>query len=93
MLYLAIDQHSKQLTVNLRNEAGTVLLRRQVSTRGESPWQFLEDVRQRSLAEGGYVAIVEVCGFNSIAPPRAFRPRPPSGGSRSSRSRRWTGWN
>jgi transposase len=64
MLYLAIDQHSKQLTVNLRNEAGQILLRRQVSTRGEAPRQFLEDVRQRSLAEGGYVTIIEVCGFN-----------------------------
>jgi transposase len=64
MLYLAIDQHSKQLTVNLRNEAGQIVMRRQVSTRGEVPRQFLEDVRQRSLAEGGYVTIVEVCGFN-----------------------------
>ena len=32
MLYLAIDQHRKQLTVNLRNESGDVLLKRQVST-------------------------------------------------------------
>jgi hypothetical protein len=28
MLYLAIDQHRKQLTVNLRNEQGDVLLKR-----------------------------------------------------------------
>jgi hypothetical protein len=35
MLYLAIDQHRKQLTVNLRDEAGQILLRRQVSTRWE----------------------------------------------------------
>ncbi|MCH8043846.1 MAG: hypothetical protein IID44_24515 [Planctomycetes bacterium] len=34
MLYLGIDQHRKQITVNLRNE------------------------------EGGFVAILEVCGFN-----------------------------
>ena len=32
MLYLAIDQHRKQLTVNLRNEQGVVILKRQVST-------------------------------------------------------------
>ncbi len=32
MLYLAIDQHRKQVTVNLRNESGDVLLKRQVST-------------------------------------------------------------
>ena len=31
MLYLAIDQHRKQLTVNLRNESGDVILKRQVS--------------------------------------------------------------
>lgn len=32
MLYLAIDRHRKQLTVNLRNEQGDVLVKRQVST-------------------------------------------------------------
>jgi len=64
MFYLAVDQHSKQLTVNLRNEAGEILLRRQVSTRGDAPRQFLGEVQQRSAAEGGYVTIVEVCGFN-----------------------------
>ena len=31
MLYLGIDQHRSQLTVNLRSEDGTVLLQRQVS--------------------------------------------------------------
>jgi len=30
MLYLAIDRHRKQLTVNLRNEQGDVVLKRQV---------------------------------------------------------------
>lgn len=64
MLYLAIDQHSKQLTVNLRNEEGEVVLRRQVSTRGEAPREFLDEVQRRSAAHGGYVTIVEVCGFN-----------------------------
>ncbi|MGB3904515.1 MAG: hypothetical protein WBB22_06290 [Anaerolineae bacterium] len=28
MLYLGIDQHRKQLTVNLRNEEGEVVLKR-----------------------------------------------------------------
>ena len=32
MLYVGIDQHRKQLTVNVRDESGNVLLRRQVST-------------------------------------------------------------
>ena len=32
MLYLGIDQHKRQLTVNLRGEDGSVILQRQVST-------------------------------------------------------------
>ena len=63
MLYLGIDLHSKQLTISLRGEDGEVLLRRQVSTRGEEPRKFLEDVARRA-GDGGYVAIVEVCGFH-----------------------------
>lgn len=63
MLYLGIDLHSKQLTVSLRGEDGEVLLRRQVSTRGEEPRKFLEDVARRA-GDGGYVAVVEVCGFH-----------------------------
>ena len=40
MLYLAIDQHRKQLTVNLRNEHGDVMLKRQVSTEWERVRSF-----------------------------------------------------
>jgi transposase len=64
MLYLAIDQHRKQLTVNLRDEAGDVILKRQISTEWARVRKFLEELRQRSMPEGGFVAIVEVCGFN-----------------------------
>ena len=64
MLYLAIDQHRKQLTVNLRNEQGDVILKRQVSTEWKRVREFLEETRNRSLPEGGFVTIVEVCGFN-----------------------------
>jgi hypothetical protein len=64
MLYLAIDQHRKQLTVNLRNETGDVLLKRPVSTEWERVRKFLSEVRQQSESEGGFVAILEVCGFN-----------------------------
>lgn len=64
MLYLAIDQHRKQLTVNLRNEDGNVLLKRQVSTDWKAVIGFFEQLNEQSRAEGGYVAIVEVCGFN-----------------------------
>lgn len=64
MLYLGIDQHRKQLTVNLRNEAGEVILRRQVSTRWEPVRKFLAELRDQATAAGGCVAILEVCGFN-----------------------------
>ena len=64
MLYLAIDQHRKQLTVNLRNEQGDVILKRQVSTEWKRVRKFLEEVRNRSFPAEGFVAIVEVCGFN-----------------------------
>lgn len=64
MLYLAIDQHRKQLTVNLRDEQGDVLLGRQVSTEWSRVRSFLMELPQRSAQEGGWVAILEVCGFN-----------------------------
>src|SRR5437016_4175324 len=64
MLYLGIDQHRKQLTVNLRNESGDVILRRQVSTRWALVRAFFAQLAERSESEGGYVAILEVCGFN-----------------------------
>lgn len=61
MLYIGIDLHSKQLTVSLRNEAGDVVLRRQVSTRSAKVEEFLEQVYE--LDDGRYVALLEVCGF------------------------------
>jgi transposase len=65
MLYLAIDQHRKQLTVNLRAEDGNVLLQRQVSTRWQAVREFLQDIQERGRqAGGGWMVIVEVCGFN-----------------------------
>ena len=52
MLYLAIDQHRKQLTVNLRNEEGDVVLKRQVSTEWPRVRSFLEEVQKTSAAGG-----------------------------------------
>jgi hypothetical protein len=63
MLYLAIDVHRKPMTISLRDEAGQVVVHRQVSTWGDEPTKFLEDVTRRSGAEG-YLAILEVCGFH-----------------------------
>jgi len=64
MLYLGIDQHRKQLTVNIRDEQGDVVLKRQVSTEWDRVRKFLEDLRQRAELVGGFMAIVEICGFN-----------------------------
>ena len=64
MFYLGIDQHRKQLTVNLRNEAGDVVLRRQVSTDWRKAREFLAQLAAQTSGDGGYVTIVEVCGFN-----------------------------
>jgi hypothetical protein len=53
MLYLGIDLHSKQLTISLRGADGEMLLRRQVSTRGEKAAKFLEGVASCAGACGG----------------------------------------
>src|SRR5208283_278796 len=45
-------------------EAGDVILKRQVSTEWKRVREFMEEMQKRSVPEGGYVAIVEVCGFN-----------------------------
>ena len=64
MFYLGIDQHAKQLTICLRDEQGEVVRQRQVSTKWEKFEEFFNKLSQRCQSEGGYVAIVEVCGFN-----------------------------
>ena len=64
MLYLGIDQHGKQLTVNLRNEEGSATLKRQVSTEWKRVREFFDRLREETQPEGGFVAILEVCGFN-----------------------------
>ena len=53
--------------MNVRDEAGRVLHRRQVSTRGTAVREFLAALPLHDRAgggDGGYAAIVEVCGFN-----------------------------
>ena len=63
MLYLGIDQHKRQLTVNLRSEDGSVILKRQVSTEWERCVRFLP-ILPKGGPEGGFLAILEVCGMN-----------------------------
>jgi transposase len=64
MLYLGIDQHKRQLTVNLRGEDGSVILKRQVSTQWEKVRAFFADLAEKAGPEGGFLAILEVCGMN-----------------------------
>jgi transposase len=64
MLYVGIDQHKRHLTICIRDEQGDIALRRQVRTSWLEVDRFLEGLRDRSACEGGYVAIMEVCGFN-----------------------------
>ncbi|MEM1226871.1 MAG: transposase [Planctomycetota bacterium] len=63
MFYLGIDQHAKQLTLSLRNASGDVTLSRQVSTEPKRFKDFLSKLQQKA-GEHGFLAIVEVCGFN-----------------------------
>jgi len=64
MLYLGIDQHRKQLTVSVRNEGGDSVVRRQVSTEWSRVRAFFDELRRLAQPEGGFAAIVEICGFN-----------------------------
>ena len=64
MLYLGIDQHKRQLTVDLRSEDGSVILKRQVSTEWERVRAFFADLAEKARPEGGFLAILEVCGMN-----------------------------
>ena len=64
MLYLGIDQHRNQLTVDLGNEQGELVKHRQVSTAPKQLEAFFSWLREVSESEDGFAAIVEVCGFN-----------------------------
>ena len=61
MLYVAIDQHAKQITVCVRDESGDTKLRRQVSTRPEKITTFFQQLTE---IDSDFMAILEVCGFN-----------------------------
>ncbi|MFG0240031.1 MAG: IS110 family transposase [Gimesia chilikensis] len=63
MLYLGIDQHAMYLTVSVRDERGSVVWRRQVSTRPDKLRAFFEHL-QSLAGEGGFMVMLEICGFN-----------------------------
>jgi hypothetical protein len=52
MLYLGIDQHKSQLTVNLRSEDGLVIFKRQVSTQWEKVRAFFADLAEKARPGG-----------------------------------------
>jgi transposase len=65
MLYLGIDQHARQITISLRDNSGDVLEARQVSTRPEKIHEFFTKLTREGVRDGeGFIAVVEVCGFN-----------------------------
>jgi len=64
MLYLAIDQHKHQLTINIRNEQGDVMQKGQISTNHADIDDFFANFAKKARKHRGYMAIVEVCGFN-----------------------------
>jgi len=64
MLYLGIDQHKAQITVNLRNEHGDVIHQRQVSTNHAKIDDFFAQLKKQAAKTKGFMAIVEICGFN-----------------------------
>jgi hypothetical protein len=65
MLYLAIDQHKSQLTMNIRNEHGEVIQKGQFSTKPADIDRFFVDFTKKSRKHRGFMAILEVCGFNN----------------------------
>lgn len=65
MLYLGIDLHRKQMTVCLRDENGEIVLRRQVSTRPKKTELFFAEMAEDGKKHGGgFVVILEICGFH-----------------------------
>ncbi len=64
MLFVGIDQHKRHLTICVRNEQGEIAWRRQVSRKWEEVDRFLASLPERAAEHGGYVAVMEVCGFN-----------------------------
>ncbi|MBI4580809.1 MAG: transposase [Planctomycetes bacterium] len=64
MLHVGLDLHKRSLTVCVRNEQGDIVLRRHVSTRWAEVARFFGALQERARPEGGYLAILEVCGFH-----------------------------
>ena len=64
MLYLGIDQHKAQITINLRNEQGDVIQQGQIRTGHAEIDEFFVALKKQAVRTRGFMAILEVCGFN-----------------------------
>lgn len=64
MLYLGIDLHKSQITINLRNEKGDVIQTGQVSTQHDTISEFFNSLVKQAGRCRGFMAIFEVCGFH-----------------------------
>ncbi len=51
--------------MNLRNEQGDVVLKRQVSTQWDRVRKFFDELRELAQPEGGFMAIVEISSSRS----------------------------
>ncbi len=71
MLYVAIDQHAKQITVAVRNDQGEDVLKRQVSTRPEKIKEFFDRVVAMDRETRAYSGWF--CQSGAPAPVSAFR--------------------
>lgn len=63
MLYLAIDHHKSQLVVRVLDDSGTSVHQSRVSTRPASVDRFLGWIARESSGQGGFIAMLEECGF------------------------------
>ena len=63
-MYLGIDLHQDQITVNSRNEEGITVYKGQISTKHDKINDFLDKYVSDAQQCGGYMAILEVCGFH-----------------------------
>jgi transposase len=64
MLYLGIDLHKSQITINLRNENGDVIQAGQVSTQHDAISEFFDALVKQAGRCRGFMATFEVCGFH-----------------------------
>ncbi|WP_437194459.1 IS110 family transposase [Planctomicrobium sp. SH527] len=63
MRFLGIDQHTRESTVSIRDQAGDVVLARQVSTQPEKILEFFDQLTRRCVQlEQQFIAVVELCG-------------------------------